>query len=162
MNLRLVWDFIARSVCKKKRYCCFSHSARVVTNGRGSVHETPLFPLLSLRFPSAYSPLFCLSFQAVSSNGRVLDRMYAMCSLSARIHMNVCFSGFCSHWCRINCGSHMCIETVWGPVVSSPPTPDFLLPPLVHLIIFPLPLATTALVPLYPPISLFIQLKMSY
>lgn len=44
---------------------------------------------------------------------------------------------------------HMYIETVWGLVVSWPPTLDFLLPPLVHLIIFPLLFPAAALVPLY-------------
>lgn len=158
MNLWLAWDFPAWSVCKKIRYCCFSHSASIATDGPGSVHETPLFPLPSLRFPSACSLLFCLSCEAVSSNGRVCERECTVCAhvwLSVRIHMNVCVPQVFFRWCRINWGSHMCVETVWGLVVSCPPTLDFLPPPLVHLIIFPLPFPTAAPVPVYHPFFVY-------
>lgn len=65
------------------------------------------------------------------------------------------FFFFFFRWCRINCGSHMCVETAWGLVVSCPPTLDFLLLPLVHLIIFPLPFPTAAPVLLYHPFFVY-------
>lgn len=139
VNLWLVWDFPAWSVCKKIRYCCFSHSAPVASDVRGSVHETPLFPrrvcgfLLPILSCSVF--LFKPCHPVVES-----QRECTVCAhvcLSACNHINVCVPGLVFfHWSRINCGSHMCIETVWGLVVSCPLTLDFLLPSLIHLIIF--------------------------
>lgn len=124
------WDFPDLFACKNIRYCCSSH-------GRGSVHETPLFPP-----PSAVC--LCLVSAALSfiwgqviqwSNVRevFMHLRLPVCTYTYMwMYFYVCFRGlgvfyFCFCWCRIKCGSHMWVETVWGLVVSCTPTLDFLL-----------------------------------
>lgn len=81
--------------------------------------------------------------------------MYLRLPVCTYPHMNVCVPVFLFlfffDW--INCGSHVCVETVWGLVVSCPLTFDFLLPLRV-------PFPTAALVPYIGP-AVLIQLKMS-
>lgn len=149
-------DFPAQSVCKKIRYCCFSHSTPVAADGRRWVHETPLFPpesAVSLCLFSVSLFLFKPCHPVVECE-RVYC-MYLRLPVCTYPHMNVCVPVFLFlfffDW--INCGSHVCVETVWGLVVSCPLTFDFLLP-------LPVPFPTAALVPYIGP-AVLIQLKMS-
>lgn len=150
-------DFPAQSVCKKIRYCCFSHSTPVAADGRRWVHETPLFPPESAVSLCLFSVSLCFFLNRViqwSSVSECTACTYGC--LSAHIHIWMCvfqffFFFFFFDW--INCGSHVCVETVWGLVVSCPLTFDFLLP-------LPVPFPTAALVPYIGP-AVLIQLKMS-
>lgn len=145
-NLCLVWDFPVWSICKKIRYLLFLQQHSGSHNVRGSVHQTSLFPLpesvVSLCLFSVVLP-FVLSLVVQWSSVQYV-------SVCRKVSIWMCvFQGCCFfYWCRINYGAHMCVETVWGLVVSCPPTLDFLLPPRIHLIIFLLPFLTTAFVPL--------------
>lgn len=166
------WDFPAQSVCKKIRYCCFSHSALVAADGRRIGSWDPIVSPWACGFPSACS-LRCSVFLFEPCHPMVeCERVYSMCSrLPACLHISTYeyvrsrFFGrdfFFSFFdlCRINCGSHMCVETVWGRAVSCPLTFDFLLPFLIHLCSSLFHSPTAALVTYTGP-ALFIQLKMS-
>lgn len=128
-------DFPAQSVCKKIRYCCFSHSAPVAADGRRWVHETPLFPPESAVSLCLFSVSLCFFLKRVIQWSSVSEcTACTYVCLSAHIYIWMCvFQFFFFFFDWINCGSHVCVETVWGPVVSCPLTFDFLLPLFIHL-----------------------------
>lgn len=160
MNWWTLWDFPAWSVYKKMRYCCFSHGAPVATDGPGSVHETPLSPPRVCGFPP---PALCCSVWAVSSNGRVWERVY-----SIRSRLPVCthpYECVCS-WVLVFFGAgstvvHMCAlrqcGALWFPVPQLLIFFFLLSFVLLYSLFHSLPL------PLSPYIGppLFIQLNMS-
>lgn len=159
VNLWLVWDFPAWSVCKKIRYCCFSHSAPVASDVRGSVHETPLFPhrvcgfLLPILSCSVF--LFEPCHPVVES-----QRECTVCAhvcLSACNHINACVPGLLFFF--TGAGStvvHICTlrqcGALWFP---APQLLIFFFLLLFILLYSILPLPTTALIPLYCPFFVY-------
>lgn len=146
VNLWLVWDFPVWSVCKKIRYSLFLSQRSGSHDVRGSVHQTPLFPLpesaVSLCLSSVVPP-FVLSLVVQWSSVQYV-------SVCRNVSIWMCVFQGCCFFLLVQ-------DQLWftyvrgdsvGPCGFLPQTLDFLLPPRIHLIIFLLPFLTTAFVPL--------------
>lgn len=115
-------DFPAQSVCKKIRYCCFSHSTPVAADGRRWVHETPLFPPESAVSLCLFSVSLCFSLNRViqwSSVSECTACTYGC--LSAHIHIWMCVFQFFFFFFFLTGSTvvHMCVlrqcGALWFP-----------------------------------------------
>lgn len=117
-------------------------------SGSRSAHETPLFPPRVCGFPR---PALCCSVFRFNPCHPLVEceGECAVCAhvcLSARIYMNVCVL------CAGSTVVHICVLRQCGALWFPAPTNlDFLLPPLIRLIIFPPPVPAAALILLYRP-----------
>lgn len=117
-------DFPAQSVCKKIRYCCFSHSTPVAADGRRWVHETPLFPPESAVSLCLFSVSLCFFLNRViqwSSVSECTACTYGC--LSAHIHIWMCvfqFFFFFFFWLDQLWFTCVCWDSV-GPCGFLPP-----------------------------------------
>lgn len=142
MNLWLVG--FSSVVCTKIRYCCFSHSAPVAAR----LLRPHCFPPRVCGFP--LPALCCSVFRFNPCHPLVeCEGECAVCAhvcLSARIYMNACVL------CAGSTVVHICVLRQCGALWFPAPTNlDFLLPPLIRLIIFPPPVPAAALILLYRP-----------